>query len=127
MKGGGMVSPKRTALIVAIAAFGVIASEAVLAHGYPRHGGHIRFGLHIGAPVYWGGYWGPSYYYPPYYYQPTVVTAPVSPPTYVEQAPAAPAPQPGYWYYCAQSRGYYPYVKECPEGWQHVSPQPPPG
>lgn len=126
-----MVSPKRAALIVAIAAFGVVASEAALAHGYARHGGGVRFGLYVGGPVYWGGYRGPRYYYPPYYYPPTVVTVPVSPPTYVEQAPiaapAAPAPLPGYWYYCAESRAYYPYVNQCLGGWQRVSPQPPSG
>lgn len=126
-----MVSPKRAALIAAITAFAIVASEAALAHGYPRHGGGVRFGLYVGAPVYWGGYWGPRYYYPPYYYYPpTIVAAPVAP-TYVEQAPvaapAAPASPPGYWYYCAESRAYYPYVKQCPGGWQRVSPQPPSG
>jgi hypothetical protein len=50
---------------------------------------------------------------------------------YIEQ-PAAPAPAApvaaapvNYWYYCAAAKGYYPYVKECPSGWQKVSPQPP--
>lgn len=43
-------------------------------------------------------------------------------------APTAPtAPQSGYWYYCAESRVYYPYVNQCPGGWQRVSPQPPSG
>ena len=59
MNGGGMVSPIRAALIAAIAAFGVMASEAALARGYPQRGGHVRFGLYVGAPAYWGGYWGP--------------------------------------------------------------------
>ena len=120
-----MVSPKRAALIAAIAALGIVASDAALARGFARHGGHVRFGLFVGAPLYWGGYWGP--YHPYYYYPPATVTAPVSPPTYVEQAPATPAPEPGYWYYCAESRAYYPYVNQCPGGWQQVSPQPPPG
>ena len=34
--------------------------------------------------------------------------------------------QTNYWYYCKKSRTYYPYVKECPGGWQRVTPQPPP-
>jgi hypothetical protein len=48
-----------------------------------------------------------------------------------QQAPAAPPPAPvaaapaDYWYYCAAAQGYYPYVKECPGGWQKVLPQPP--
>ena len=48
------------------------------------------------------------------------------PTVYVEQGPAQAAPQPAqhYWYYCADSRAYYPYVKDCPGGWQRVSPQP---
>ena len=47
------------------------------------------------------------------------------PMTYIEQAPAAePAQTQGFWYYCAASRAYYPYVKECPAGWQRVAPQP---
>ena len=124
-----MVSPKRATLrlIVTIAALGMVASDGALARGFAHHGGHVRFGLFVGAPLYWGGYWGP-YYYPPYYYSPTVVTVPVSPPTYVEQAPVAtPAPQTGYWYYCAQSHSYYPHVNRCPGGWQRVSPQPPSG
>ncbi len=33
----------------------------------------------------------------------------------------------GTWYYCAESKTYYPYVKECPGGWQRVTPQPAPG
>jgi len=122
-----MVSPKRAALMVAIAVFGVVASEAALAHGYPYRGGGVRFGLYVGGPAYWGGYWGPRYYYSPYYYPPPVVTVPASPPTYVERGEAGAAPEPGYWYYCSDSRAYYPYVKECPGGWQRVSPQPPPG
>jgi len=125
------------------AQIGVHRGGPVLAHGHGRHyGGGARFGIFLGAPLLWGSYYGPSPYYYPYYpspyypqYYPPVVTVPVAPPTYVEQgevdAPppsAAPAaPEPGYWYYCDDSRAYYPYVKECPGGWKRVSPQPPPG
>ena len=28
----------------------------------------------------------------------------------------------GYWYYCAASKTYYPYVKSCEEPWQAVQP-----
>jgi hypothetical protein len=102
-------------------------------------GGYARFGVFIG-PGYWNSpfYYGyppyyayspyypyPSYAYPPYYY-PQLAVAPVSPPTYVEQGGAQPAPAqpPGFWYYCGGSNGYYPYVKECPGGWQQVAPLP---
>jgi hypothetical protein len=29
-----------------------------------------------------------------------------------------------YWYYCKDSKGYYPYVKRCPSGWMRVVPTP---
>jgi len=109
---------KRT-LLVAVVALGTLASGSALAHG------HVRFGVFIGGPAYWpGAYYSP--YYSPYYY-PRVVAVPAAPPTYVEQGderPAAAQTQ-SYWYYCAESKTYYPYVKQCPGGWQQVAPQPP--
>jgi hypothetical protein len=97
---------------------GLLVSGSALAW---HHGG-VRFGFYVGVPV--GPYWYPPYY--PYYYPPAVVTVPSSPPVYVEQGAAAPAApvQQNYWYYCAESKSYYPYVKECPGGWQRVTPQP---
>ena len=90
------------------------------------HHGHVHFGVMIG-PV-WGPWYypPPPYYYPPYY-APVIVERPQ---VYVEQQPAAasaaPAPAASnVWYYCAASKGYYPYVKTCPGGWQTVAPQPP--
>ena len=90
--------------------------------------GGVRFGVFVGPgfwypPPYYYGY-GYPYYYPPYY--PPVVVAPA--PIYIEQGAAAPAlASPltqGYWYYCDESKAYYPYTKECPAGWQRVAPQP---
>jgi hypothetical protein len=86
----------------------------------------------------WG--WGPGFYpgygfgafgyYPPFYgYPPRVVVQPTTPPVYIEQQnpPAAPAtsaqPRASYWHYCQAEGGYYPDVKECPEGWMQVPPQ----
>jgi hypothetical protein len=96
--------------------------------------GHVRFGITIGP--YWGGPWHyppPVYYYPPYYapYYAPVVVQPPAPQVYIEQpqvpaappAPIAAAPV-SYWYYCAAAKGYYPYVRECPSGWQRVLPRP---
>jgi outer membrane protein OmpA-like peptidoglycan-associated protein len=81
----------------------------------------IGVGINVGGPgYYYGGpgyyypgyyqpyYYGPSYYYPP----PAVVYAP--PEVTVQQAPAA------YWYYCPAAKAYFPYVRECPYGWQAV-------
>jgi len=79
------------------------------------------------APAY--GYPAPAYAYPaPAYGYPAAVV-PALPPVYAEQgvAPSAPAPSQaqGDWFYCAAAKGYYPYVNECPAGWQRVPAQPP--
>jgi hypothetical protein len=80
---------------------------------------------HAHAHVFIGVPFGPWIYPPPYYYYypPRIVVAPAAPPpVYIEQQ-QAPATS-GFWYYCASSRAYYPYVKECPEGWMQESPKP---
>ncbi len=124
----------------------MMASGSLLAGGghaqsggsrHPHFGGfqpahHGRFGVFVGGPVFWPGYYYPSYYsYPPYYdyppdYSPVVVTPSLE---YVEAGSTQPAPvEPqAYWYYCADTKSYYPYVEQCPAGWQRVAPQPPPG
>lgn len=91
-------------------------------HGYH---GHAGFGLYFGAPYYSYPYYGYSY---PYYATPPVVTVPASPPVYIQQAPPAAVNQQNpanYWHYCTNPEGYYPYVQECPDGWQLVEPTPP--
>ncbi len=83
------------------------------------HRVHSHVGVVIGGPV-----WSPWYYpYPPPYYYPPVVIERAPPPVYIEQTPPPP-PQTSYWYYCREAKGYYPYVKECPGGWQKVLPRP---
>jgi hypothetical protein len=129
----------KTILTFVLMLFGALASGAAMAqhhgHGY-GHSGSVRFGLYFGAPFYAPAYYPPPYYgnYPaPYYAYPAPVyqVAPSSPPVYIEQgtAPQAGAPAPaqpqGDWYYCADSKTYYPYVKECSAGWQRVPAQPP--
>jgi len=91
-------------------------------------GGHVHFGVSIGVPLGAPYYYGPGYYPDPYYYDPPqVVVVPASPPTYVERGDEERQDEPSsaYWYYCAESKAYYPYVKHCPGGWQRVAPQPP--
>jgi hypothetical protein len=113
---------------------GISVSNVALAdhgHGGGHGGGHFGFGLYLGAPYI---YPYSPYYYPPYpyaYYPPTVVV-PAQPQVYIEQDNQQPAPSQtsapqanNYWYYCDKPEGYYPYVKECPAGWQKVSPTPP--
>lgn len=128
----------KTIAPVALAVAAALPSTAALADGYRHHGHHGHgghFGFYIGAPI-----WGPSYY--PYepayaYYPPTrVITVPAAPTVYVERAAppvyverdaysAAPSGQSDWWYYCGSSRSYYPYVRECRDGWQRVAPLPP--
>lgn len=92
-------------------------------------GGAWAHGGRVGVGVYVGPYWSPWFYPPAYYYPPQVVVVPQAPPpVYIEQPAASAAPAASeaqqYWYYCASAKAYYPYVKECSEGWQKVLPQP---
>lgn len=107
-------------LLVGVSINGV----ALANHG---HGG-------VGVRLYWGmpypypySYYPAPYYYYPYY--PSIIEVPTEPPVYIERGdmrPAPAAPEAYYWYHCAKPRGYYPYIKECPGGWQRVVPTPPP-
>ena len=101
-------------------------------YGGSRYWGpRVGFGIVVGAPDFWyyapPYYYAPPVYYDPYYYPPAVAV-PSPPPVYVEQGGMEPAPAPSHWwYYCVDAKAYYPYVNECPGGWQRVSPEPPPG
>jgi hypothetical protein len=94
----------------------------LLALALPAYADHWRVGVMVG-PV-----WGPPAYFPlPLMPPPPVeIVVPVAPsvPVYVEQTPASSQPSP-VWYYCRKPKGYYPYIKQCPAGWQIV-PQTPP-
>lgn len=92
--------------------------------GHHGHGGHVNFGVSIG-PV-WGPWFvGPFYpYYPyPYAASPRVI---VEEPEeeYVQAAPRQ--DEESYWYFCPDPKGYYPYVRKCPQGWMKVVPNPSP-
>lgn len=118
---------KRMGLGLTLLLLGAVASSLAWAdHGHHRGHHHGGAGVYVGMP--WPGYY---YAYPPYYYQPyytsTVIVTPSPPPVYIEKAPATETelPAPSYWYYCSNPQGYYPYIKECPAGWQKVAPRPP--
>ncbi len=95
-----------------------------------RHGGwvHDWYGGRYGWWWVADGYW---YWYPqPVYSYPTYVP-PVPPPAGVVTpgaplSPAMPPPAPGgqvppqFWYYCAESRAYYPSIANCNTPWQPV-------
>ena len=106
---------RKLALLAAALALGAGFSESASA------GGRVVIGIGFGFPL---GYPAPWYYVPaPYYHPPQVVYS--SPPVYVERQDTVTARAADWWYYCEQSKGYYPYVKTCPGGWQKVSPTPP--
>lgn len=71
------------------------------------------------------GYGYADPFYRPYYTYPSAVAIPSQPPVYMQRQEAKPAQsRTAYWYYCQATKGYYPYVKECPRGWLQVAPQP---
>ncbi|MCM0082837.1 hypothetical protein L4X63_14675 [Geomonas sp. Red32] len=92
--------------------------------GY-HHGGHFGGGVFIGGPWFWDPFFYPfyPYYAYPYYSSPSVIIQQQQPQEYIMQ-PSAPEQPQGYWYYCKESNGYYPYVKRCPGGWMRVAPTP---
>src|SRR5689334_7767419 len=104
---------KKLLIGLALAAAGAFGAGGAIAGGGHHHGhSHVTVGLGFGFGPYWG--WPGPYWYPPAYYPPAVVyAAPPAPTHYVERVEQ---PQAGYWYYCESSRGYYPYVKDCPTG-----------
>jgi hypothetical protein len=80
------------------------------------HGGRWRHDHHRGRYGWWwvvGGLW---YFYPqPVYPYPD----PFAPGDVIYESGGAG----DYWYYCESAGQYYPYVTECPEGWQAVMPE----
>lgn len=112
-----------------------LLSIAFIAVPWPSYAGgaqvSIGFNVRVGTPRVWvrQPVWiGPRVHYwrapvvplaiVPYYYRiPSVVI--------VEKTPLYVPPdqtQESYWYYCPESRAYYPYVKSCPGGWLKVVP-----
>ena len=105
-----------------VLALGLLVTELAWAHGYGHWNGHHRahVGVVIGVPLV--GAWQ---YRPPVYTYPPVVTLPSVPQAYIEKNAREQQQQGSWWYYCRGAQGYYPYVRECPQGWELVSPQPP--
>ena len=110
------------------ALFALACAAAVFSGGAVADA-RLSLGFSFGVPLYWGP---PAYYYPPYYpyyYPPPVIYAPspviTAPPPAMVERPVQ--PETAYWYYCAAERGYYPYVRDCPGGWERVPAAPPPG
>jgi len=72
-------------------------------------GGHWWHGTYEGR---FGAWWivGPDWYWYPN--EVAAIPDPYTPPGMV----------PGFWYWCAAYRQYYPYAGACPSGWQPVAP-----
>jgi hypothetical protein len=109
--------------------------RAGFSRSYGFNRGHFRSGFDVSIGWPWWGYsWYYPYYYPYYpyyypyyspYYYPPAVSAPSTPEVYLEKSAPEPSSEPeAVWYYCPESKTYYPYVKECPGGWQTVPAQP---
>ncbi len=98
------------------------------ADGY-HGGGHYRGGW--GGPAFRGTVWINPGWYPwgvpayPYYPPQQEIVVPQQTPLYLEPQRSQPEEE-GYWYYCPNPAGYYPYVKKCPTGWLKVVPTPTP-
>jgi hypothetical protein len=107
----------KKAALVTIAAVALLAGYAI-----PSQASHFHGGVYIG-PIWGPGWWGPVYPYPYYPSYPPATVIRQEPEEYL-----APEPQPQQqaWYYCPDPQGYYPYVKQCPKGWNKVTPTPPP-
>ena len=124
-----MKHPRMALILCGLFALGVTTAEADPYFRGRHYGGgfhhhrHPGFGLYLGLPL-WPRYYNPYPYYP--YYPPAIVTVPRSPPVYIERSPPVNEQlTTGYWYYCDNPQGYYPYVTDCPTGWRQVDPIPP--
>jgi hypothetical protein len=102
-----------------------------------RRGGWVhdwyggRYGWWWVADGYWYWYPAPVYPYPSYVPPappPVVVMAPGAPPPPAAPVVAPPPPPPTptgqppaeFWYYCDESKAYYPYVNTCNSPWRQV-------
>lgn len=113
------------AILAAALTSGMASADRGHGHGH-GHRSHFDLGFYFGAPA---PYPYPYYYSPyPYYAYPypPVISAPASPPVYIERGVEQDdeVSEDYYWYHCDDPEGYYPYVKECPGGWQQVEPKP---
>lgn len=92
---------------------GALIYDAAQPHYYPPQTVYVQQPVYVPQPV--------------YVQQPIYVQQPYSQASgYEVQSTRPPAAQPvPVWYYCESSKGYYPYVNACPEGWKMVPSVPP--
>jgi hypothetical protein len=113
-----MKKPIYLSLIVFVTLFVILFASVAPVYAFRPVPPPVRGGVWVGPG--WGPWWWGPVVYPWYDYP--------RPPVIIEQQPAVYDVQPQqpeeqyYWYYCAESKTYYPYVKQCPKGWMKVVP-----
>ena len=118
--GGGPIWGFANAVVVTAAAvitapIALLAAVAQAPVYYPPGSAYAGGPSAYGTPPAGPGYYGPAAL-------PASYNAPPQAAPYYAAAPAQPQAE---WYYCADSRSYYPYARECPGGWQRIPAQPP--
>ncbi len=122
---------KKSIILLVLAVLALLFTTAVPVYADHGHfGGHVhhsfvgrghdrfifRGGVWIGPG--WDPWWDTYPYYSPYYPVPPVVIQ-QQPQVYVQ--PSQQQDQ-KYWYFCKNTQTYYPYVKQCADGWEKVVP-----
>ena len=88
-----------------------------------NHSGHRHSGRHSHRSRHGGFYWAPDFWpWWDYVSYPVVAMEPV-PVQYVERNEQEAQPA-DHWLYCAKAQGYFPYVGDCPDGWERVPAAP---
>jgi len=117
-----MKKPIYTVLAISVMIFVVLFASVMPAYAFRPGPGPVRGGVWFGPG--WGPGWGPWWWgplaYPIYDYPRQPIVIEQQSPVY-EQQTQQPEEQ-YYWFYCAESKTYYPYVKQCPKGWMKVVP-----
>jgi len=125
------MSRRAIALIVTLFAAGLMAANPAWAdrggdrfdrgHGYANahRGGHHAWGWGLGLLAGTAILVAASQPRTVAVPSPIAVYAPPAPPLAVYSPPTM-----HWWYYCAQSGGYYPHVNYCPSGWSRVPATP---
>ena len=119
----------RNGVVLLLAAVMLLAAASESAFARGRGGGHAWHRHSGGSRVVVGAILAaPAFWYFPRTTAPLVASEPGAPVVYIEKGDAQAASgqsAEAWWYYCADTKAYYPYVKECAQEWQRVAPAPP--
>ena len=114
--------------VIALLMTSVTPGQAEHYHGGGGWGPLLGLGLGLGLMELSRPYYYP-YPYVGYYSSQPIVIQQQNPDVYAQPlpqyAPTQQTQEPPYWYYCKESQAYFPYVKQCPQGWMKVVPTPP--